>query len=1134
MTPTKREKQQGPAKLNSPPWFVRDDPIADLSTEDSFGHRAYSEVLADAILAAQPPFTIGVFGDWGVGKTTITKTHLAGVLKAKLKERPLAYAYFDVWKYEGDSLRRQFLRDVAQQLNDNKVLKSYDPEKELEDLVVDKHDVVEGGLSLSMPRLLVALVRGVIGFVLAYVALQVLGNSTKGGTGQDIVASVIIGAVFAFSSELSRVVVVNQREMTRKSIDSPELFEAKFKHLMESVTADRVVIVIDNLDRCSPDRVIEVLATIKTFLEPSKTKVQPIFVIPCDESAIRRHLEKRGEISKEDADEYLRKFFNVAIRITPILQDEIRDYAARELDALAIGADLTDEHRRELGQVISVAFRENPRRVKQFLNTLTSKRMLLRAREAAGAIDPKISDEVPFLAKLTVIEEEWPGFYDLVQEDSRVFDQLSQHAIGVEVPLAGRIEKPASDERLLAFLRGTRRTTSPYIRAFTRLKLAPTELGIANYSEFRNALVDGRIEEVGKILADSPEDGREPYRNALLQILKDESANGYFEAALNVADAAVRRKELRSADLVLEVAEQLYVEQGLRALLPSLAPYETLVFLRGAESDAAKKLVSEYMDLLGREDLGPAVPKEQLPKWQSDVARGLVATGQELSSDEVTRLRDLANGTLAGNVDFVHALADSRGGPELYIGEAALSAAVGRIAVEDLTVSDDGSLIETPASGIWIRSLEIAEDQAVSTFAKHATDLFTQMAAEESVPGRRGLLELLIKSRSTLVQLDSAVADALQDQVRNQYPYVAGHEHWQVIAVLAALYTVLSPTGQEQVDALVVQFAAEEARDVGQFVAFAATDGLDAMPDPVRSLLWTSLKDRFRNTSLPQEAQGLAGIFVTHVAPQLGWSDVEELLGQAIDADAFTPVAAALEAFAKKLEPGLLKRVVGRLLGRLTALPPSQQEEPFRIVLSLPNTVRGDERRMIRDHVVASLCSDDASVRDVGLRMIDQGEDSGVIRDAERRYVVEQVVLWLGGRIESIDASYLPLLGRLTQDIELAGDSSLENLINVLRGMLPRGSAERSIAAQYLVKLSLTPKRREEVVEELVHWAKQEPEESARHELTRRAAAIGSQDKRSRAWKAIDGYLRELKDGEDESSRVLASELLDEGEEAAH
>jgi hypothetical protein len=194
------------------------------------------------------------------------------------------------------------------------------------------------------------------------------------------------------------------------------------------------------------------------------------------------------------------------------------------------------------------------------------------------------------------------------------------------------------------------------------------------------------------------------------------------------------------------------------------------------------------------------------------------------------------------------------------------------------------------------------------------------------------------------------------------------------------------------------------------------------------------------------------------------------------------------------------------------------------------SAIKSDERKAIRDHIVSLVCNDDAAIRDLGLRFIDQGESRGVLREAERRHVVEQAVLWLGGRIDSIDTSYRPLLARLAHDVELTNESTRDNLVNVLKGMLSRGSLERSLASEYLAEIQLDPNRREEVVEELVHWAKQETDESARHELIRRAFAIGSQDRRSKAWKVIEGYLRELKEAE-EPDRSLAINLLGESDQ---
>jgi ABC-type branched-subunit amino acid transport system ATPase component len=52
--------------------FRSDTPPTDLEEgRDAFGHRAYGEALASALREAQAPFTYGLFGPFGLGKTTV-------------------------------------------------------------------------------------------------------------------------------------------------------------------------------------------------------------------------------------------------------------------------------------------------------------------------------------------------------------------------------------------------------------------------------------------------------------------------------------------------------------------------------------------------------------------------------------------------------------------------------------------------------------------------------------------------------------------------------------------------------------------------------------------------------------------------------------------------------------------------------------------------------------------------------------------------------------------------------------------------------------------------------------------------------------------------------------------------------
>lgn len=1115
-------------------WFVRDDPLADLSERDHFGHGAYSEVLAEAVLQATPPFTIGVFGTWGVGKTTITKSYLDAVLRKKAGSKKIAYAYFDVWKYEGDSLRRQFLREVAEQFKSADVLeRKYDQKKELRDLVEDSREPVETNIKVSPRQLGVAVIRGALAFAVTFLAMRVLQKLDLIKTGTDLPLSLMVGVLSAFIGEARQVIVVGQREVARKSIDAPDLFEQKFRDLMNNVTAERAVIVVDNLDRCSPDRVMEVLSTIKTFLEPAATRVQPVFVVPCDHQAIRRHLASRGEIGEGDADEYLRKFFNATLRINPILEEEIREYVFEVLSGLTLAAGVTDDLKRELVQVITVAFRGNPRRVKQFLNTLTSKLMLLRQRERQKFISPPISGEIPFLAKLTIIEEEWPEFYRAIQEDVRSYEQLSELAIGIQTEVPGQLADFAKNERLLSFLRGTRGTASTSVRAFTRLKLAPVERKIANYSQYRNALLDGRLEELAAILADVTSEALPPYHEAAGEILRGEVENGYYESALNVIDSIIRTEQLAAPALAREVVERLYSVQQLRALLPSLAPQETLVFLSHVDSGASDLLVGEFLKLLPQESLGSYVPKERMAKWQTEVAKGLASLNDRLDAARERELKELCSGSLAQNLQFVYELTRLPNGASRFVSPEAVAAAVSRIDPNNLKLKDDGSLQHSFASALWSRGRPFVGDENVLAFVQRVTELLAQIPADPAAPGREPLLLLLLESREVLSRAASPASDRLAEQLRSHYQSTQSHRRWVVMAILGSLYSALSASWLQEAQSLFTQFAnTESIADVGALVAFATKEGIEALPEQLRSVLWTRLKERFKTSTQTQDHQGIAGLFVTH-ADDLGWSHVQALFDLAIDARNVPALVNALATHKDTIgerQSGLVAATLSRLLLALPNFPPGEQALAFQGVWPLADVMDDENRMRLRDYVVKLISSDDPAVRSVGLDALTEAESRKVFSETERRHVVEQLVLWLLGRTDRLDESYRPLFDRILKDASLVEESTLDNVITVMKALLARHSGMSALAASYLSSLPLPTKRRDEVLQELVHAAREEPDVNQRHQLVKRANDMANKDRRTKGAKALATYLGELRQGA-EVDRALANELL--GQEGA-
>src|SRR5512134_3309669 len=82
--------------------------VNDQPTEtDGLDFKPYVETLADIIQTGNTPLTIGVFGTWGSGKTSLMR-----MVKKKLPD-DFTIAWFDAWKYDKEeTLWRAFLLNV--------------------------------------------------------------------------------------------------------------------------------------------------------------------------------------------------------------------------------------------------------------------------------------------------------------------------------------------------------------------------------------------------------------------------------------------------------------------------------------------------------------------------------------------------------------------------------------------------------------------------------------------------------------------------------------------------------------------------------------------------------------------------------------------------------------------------------------------------------------------------------------------------------------------------------------------------------------------------------------------------------------------------------------------------------------
>lgn len=462
--------------------FFSDMPIAaDREQDVRFGHLGIADNLREIILQCPLPFTVGLFGGWGSGKTTIIN-----ILKKKLQDNKIAVVKFDVWKHEKDSLRRAFLEELVKQSKSSKYLpKDFELSTRLKTPV---RRTISGKFiwNWKVGLLLLGLV------ILAIGVGVILNNKYPGALGTYL--SIISGGSLIsvlFLWILQQTITSETLTTTLEPFKDPYEFEGEFERIVRKTFTKRLVIVVDNLDRCTHNRAVELLSTIKTFLAKDTDVSENnkcIFLIACDDEAIKKHIEsvytkmhgKEGAMESFSADEFLRKFFNVFLRIPDFIDTELQAYTKDLLKE----TDISQFDSSDVAYVITNAFRENPRQIKQFINTLLAHFILAQERESGQEplIIPKgtITNNIAFLAKFLIIRQKFHSEYQQIRESHLTIKEMED--IG--------------DKGFKDFLRATKLIIADNIRPFIYLKQSKEELAIPGIRELELGLIDDKRDMV--------------------------------------------------------------------------------------------------------------------------------------------------------------------------------------------------------------------------------------------------------------------------------------------------------------------------------------------------------------------------------------------------------------------------------------------------------------------------------------------------------------------------------------------------------------------------------------------------------------------------------------------------------------
>jgi len=398
------------------------------------------EAIAKTILrlidgSGERPISIGIHGDWGAGKSTIlalieaqVKQQAMGVQAGQPKPMCLR---FNTWQFQGfEDVKTGLLEAIITQVRENRP-----------------------GIAKVKEQVLEAL-KQVDYLKLAKKAAQ-WGVAFYSGVPHPEAIKDAVGAFKAIANMVREQVAPEDIEKAVGDVNSlikpgtgpkvPEHIEAfknEFRKLIDVAEISKLIILIDDLDRCLPATVIESMEAIRLFLFTERTA----FVVAADEAMVQYSVKQHfpdlpnSQGPRSYALNYLEKLIQVPFRIPPLGVVEIQHYITLALTEAVLGpkheaflklAKLAREGVQEpwkaerikpeviaevlkghlddsikhliiksdqLHQLLAKGTEGNPRQIKRFLNALLLRREIAAARGLEKYI------ELPVLAKLMLAE----------------------------------------------------------------------------------------------------------------------------------------------------------------------------------------------------------------------------------------------------------------------------------------------------------------------------------------------------------------------------------------------------------------------------------------------------------------------------------------------------------------------------------------------------------------------------------------------------------------------------------------------------------------------------------------------------------------------------------------------------------
>ncbi len=355
--------------------LLSDNPILN-SKEDKFGFSQYVDILEESISDTDSlPFTIGIFGEWGTGKTSLML-----LLKKLCENNDFKTVWFDPWKYDNkEALWAAIIQSILIEINTN-------------------------GKSPKLKKNSKDLLKKLAWFSIKEGIYTITGGMIKPDDIDKMKENINKISDTLIDFNIDEYNILNK-------------FENIFSEIVNEYVGKngRLIVFIDDLDRCIPKNAITVLESLKLYLDNSRC----IFILGMDRSIIEFGINhKYGGVINLSGREYLDKIIQLPFFIPPIEFTKLRNFLSKKTKAA--------NYSEPIWYLLEYGLGGNPRKAKRFVNCFYMIQKVLNNRIVKEFDDePKenfenipYDDKLYYLAKILIIQMNFPDFYNFLIYDS--------------------------------------------------------------------------------------------------------------------------------------------------------------------------------------------------------------------------------------------------------------------------------------------------------------------------------------------------------------------------------------------------------------------------------------------------------------------------------------------------------------------------------------------------------------------------------------------------------------------------------------------------------------------------------------------------------------------------------------------